>query len=236
VLTAPALTPATGGLQMALQKLNGAQYKVTLNALEEDTRTNTLSAPILMTLNNQEATIMVGTQYPIIETTTVPGSTNNITAGSLQEYKDIGIQLNVVPQIWGNKEDYINLIVHTAVSSYTNTVNVTDGGVSIVSYPIIDNREAETQLTIPDNGTVMLGGLLKDVTTKQVIGVPILDKIPYLGQLFRTTISNKQKMELIIFITARIMKPGEELPPNIVNTKSTERQFLEQEIPNLRSR
>jgi type IV pilus assembly protein PilQ len=218
------LTPLTGGMTFAFQQLTGTQAQVVLNALEENTKTNTLSAPILMTLNNQEATILVGTQYPIIDTT-VSTSTNNVVGGSLEEYKDIGIQLNVVPQIWGEKEDLINLIIHPVVSSFTNTVDVTDNGVKLVSYPIIDTREAETQLILPDNGTVMLGGLIKENKTNQVIGIPLLDKLPFIGQLFRTDIKGKTKTELIIFITAHIMKPGEEVSPEIMNTKPIEAKF-----------
>ena len=220
-----ALTTANGGAQFMFQHLTGAQFEVILHALEENSKSNMLSAPILMTLNNQEATILIGTKYPIIQTE-VSSQTNNIVGGSLQEYKDIGIQLNVVPQIWGEKENYINLIVHPAVSSYSTTAKVIDqAGTTLVQYPIISTREAQTQLIIPDNGTVMMGGLLKDVESSQVIGVPFLSKIPFLGALFKRNVKTTDKVELVIFITAHIMTPEEQVPPGIMDTASVEKNF-----------
>ncbi len=232
-LTPPGtVTPGTvasgnGGLQFSYQQLSGAQAQVILNALEENTKTDTLSAPILMALNNQEATILVGEQFPITQTT-VSSNTNNVVGGSLQYYQDIGIQLKVVPQIWGEKEDYINLIVHPVVSTTTSTVTIlggTDNSTPLNQYPIIDTQEAETQLIVPDNGTVMMGGLIKDQKGSQVIGVPFLDKLPFIGQFFRTTVKTKQKTELIIFITAHIMAPDEQVSPAIIDTKGMERHF-----------
>ena len=219
------LTSNNGGMQFMFQHLTGAQFEVVLHALEENSKSNMLSAPILMTLNNQEATILIGTKYPIIQTE-VSSTTNNIVGGSLQEYKDIGIQLNVVPQIWGEKENYINLIVHPAVSSYSTTAKVIDqSGTTLVQYPIISTREAQTQLIIPDNGTVMMGGLLQDVESAQVIGVPVLSKIPLLGALFRRNVKTTEKIELVIFITAHIMTPEEQVSPGIMDTVSVERNF-----------
>ena len=220
-----ALTTANGGAQFLFKHLTSTQFEIILHALEENSKTNTLSAPILMTLNNQEATILIGTKFPIIQTT-VSTSTNNIIGGSLQEYKDIGIQLNVVPQIWGEKENFINLIVHPAVSSYSTTAKVLDqNGVTLVEYPIISTREAETQLVVPDNGTVMMGGLLKDVQNNQVIGVPFLSKIPLLGNLFNRIVKGTDKIELIIFITAHIMQPGEAVSSEIIDTAAVQAHF-----------
>ncbi len=219
------LTAANSGAQFLFKHLTSTQFEVILHALEENSKSNTLSAPILMTLNNQEATILIGTKFPIIQTT-VSTTTNNIIGGSLQEYKDIGIQLNVVPQIWGEKENYINLIVHPAVSSYSTTAKVVDqNGVTLVEYPIISTREAETQLTIPDNGTVMMGGLLKDVQNDQVVGIPFLSKIPVLGHLFDRTVKGTDKIELVIFITAHIMAPDEQVSSNIIDTQAIEGKF-----------
>jgi type IV pilus secretin PilQ/predicted competence protein len=226
-----ALTTLNGGGLFGYRHLSGTQFEVILHALEENSKTNTLSAPILMTLNNQEATILVGTKFPIIQTT-VSTTTNNIIGGSLQEYKDIGIQLNVVPQIWGDKEDYINLIVHPAVSSFSTTEKVIDqNGTTLVEYPIISTREAETQLIIPDNGTVMMGGLLKDVKNNQIIGVPFFSKIPMIGSLFDRNVHGTEKVELVIFITAHIMAPGEDVSSNIIDTTGVQAHFEEPVMP-----
>ncbi len=221
------LTTGNGGGQFMFQHLTGAQFEVAMHALEENSKTNMLSAPILTTLNNQEATILIGTKYPIIKTD-VSTQTNDILGGSLQEYKDIGIQLNVVPQIWGEKQNYINLIVHPAVSSYSTTAKVLGGAsgtTTLVQYPIIDTREAQTQVIIPDNGTVMMGGLIKDVASDQVIGIPVLSRIPLLGALFKRHVKGMTKVELVIFITAHIMGPDEQIAPEFMDTAAVEKYF-----------
>lgn len=222
------LTTANSGGQFLFKQLSGTQYEIILHALEEKTGATTLSAPILTALNNQEATILVGEQFPIIQTT-VSTTTNNIIGGSLQQYQDIGIKLSVVPQIWGEKQSYINLIVHPVVSTTTTSEKVIDGttNTTLVEYPIINTQEAETQLVIPDNGTVMMGGLITDQKNDQVIGVPFLSELPFIGRFFDRTVKNKKKVELLIFITTHIMAPEEQVAPGIVDTSAVEGHFVD---------
>ncbi|MGE5308359.1 MAG: secretin and TonB N-terminal domain-containing protein [Deltaproteobacteria bacterium] len=224
------LTTANSGLKLQYQHLSGTQFEVILHALEEKDKINTLSAPVVLTLNNQEASILIGTKFPIIKTD-VSTATNYVVGGSLQEYKDIGIQLNVVPQIWGDNDQYINMIVHPAISSFSSTEKVvSQNGTILVEYPIISTREAETQMVVKDGETVMIGGLLKDVKENEVIGIPVLSKIPLIGGLFRRHTNNSQKMDLLIFITAQIIKPGDLLPQEIVNTGNVEQNFPKEKV------
>jgi type II secretory pathway component GspD/PulD (secretin) len=175
-----------------------------LHALEEDSRTNTLSAPRIMALNNQEATILVGTRYPILkQDTTSSSSSATVTTVTLDYYQDIGIQLNVVPQVGAN--DCVNMVVHPAVTSYTSTL----GGSGVAQYPIIETREAETRILMNDGDTIVIGGLLKDVKIKTRQGVPFLSKIPFLGLLFSRETYDMAKMDLLIFITANIIKDND---------------------------
>ena len=213
--TPSAFVPKATGLsadnfQFVYKKLTGSQFEVIFHALEEDARTNTLSAPTILTLDNQEASILVGTKYPIIKTE-ISTETSQVTGGSLDYYQDIGIQLNVVPQISGENSEFINMIIHPAVTSTSSSVEVTasNGNTAIVTYPIINSREAETQVMVKDNETIVIGGLLKDVKTKQEIGVPILKDLPVLGWFFRRNTYDTGKIDLLIFITAKIVKPGE---------------------------
>lgn len=224
------LTTGNAGLKLLVKHLTGAQFEVVLHALEEDAKTNTLSAPMILTLNNQEASILVGTKFPIIKTD-VSTQTNYVIGGSLQEYKDIGIQLNVVPQIWGEKDEFINMIIHPAVSSYSTTEKVTSqDGTILVQYPIISIREAETQLVLKDGETVAMGGLFKDVRSKEKIGIPFLGKIPFLGALFRRDTNTTEKVDLLIFITAQIIKPGELAPTEILDTARVAENFPKERI------
>ncbi len=211
------LTADNAGLKFLFKRITGAQFEVVLHALEEDTRSNILSAPIILTLNNQEATILVGTKFPIIETD-VSTESAQVIGGSLKEYKDIGIQLSVVPQICGENDDFINVILHPAVTSYTQTSKVTNAaGATLVEYPIIVSREAETQMLIKDGETVVMGGLLKDVNSKQEVGVPFLRKIPIIGFLFKRQTRDTEKIDLLIFITAKVITSEEGIPQDILN-------------------
>ena len=204
--------PFNTGLEVLFQKLAGTQFEVMLHALEEDINTNTLSAPRIVALNNQEATILVGTKYTILKqdiTGVGSGSTISIT---LDYYQNIGIQLNVIPQIGANK--YINMVVHPAVSSFTQTLGTNN-------YPIIDTREAETRVLMKDGETVVIGGLLKDVKSKNMTGIPYLSKIPIIGMAFRRDTDDIAKIDLLIFITARIIEDGQTSEAEIAKWQET---------------
>jgi len=198
-----ATTPYNTGLSLLFQKLSGTQFSVLLHALEEDVHTNTLSAPTIAALNNQEATILIGTKYPILTTNVSTGSSSPVTTTTLNYYQDIGIQLNVVPQIGEN--NYINMVIHPAVTTQNGSVS---GAGTTNTYPIIDIREAETRILMKDGETVVIGGLLKDIKSKGKQGIPFLSKIPVLGALFRRDTDDTQKIDLLIFITANVVKEG----------------------------
>ena len=203
------LNTSTVGLKLLFKKLTGAQFEVILHALEEDVHTNTLSAPRIMALNNQEASILIGTKFPILKSDVSTQSAGQTVSVSLDYYQDIGIQLNVVPQIGAN--NYINMVVHPAISSITTT----DRSITSANYPVIDIREAETRVMMKDGETVVIGGLLKDVKNKETMGVPFLSKIPLLGLFFQRETLDTQKIDLIIFITAHLVKEGEFTPEEI---------------------
>lgn len=189
------LSPENAGLQLILKKLMGSKFEVIFHMLQEDVHSNLLSAPRIVTLDNQEATILVGEKYPILSTD-VSGTDTTTTTTSLDYYQDIGIQLNVVPQICGG--DKINMIIHPAVTSFTQTVGTN-------AYPRITTREAETQVIIDNGETLVIGGLIQDYEDVSKIGAPFLSKIPLLGLLFRRDTNDIDKIELLIFITATIV-------------------------------
>lgn len=189
------------GLELIFKKLTGTEFEIIIHALQEDVDTNILSAPRVVTLNNQEATILVGRKYPIVKEEFTAGYTA-VKTHSLEEWLNYGIQLNVVPQICGTDE--INMIVHPSVTSLVGTLGGED-----VAYPILDIREAETQILMKDGETVVIGGLLKDVVREGVYKVPFLGDIPLLGLLFQRKTYDTGKVDLLIFITAHIIKTDE---------------------------
>lgn len=205
------LDTSDSGLKVAFRKLTGAEFETIVHALEEDVHSNTLSAPSILTLNNQEASILIGEKYPIVKTETSE-ETGGIVGGSLEKYENIGIQLNVVPQIAGVNGDYINMIIHPAVTSFSTTVDIqTAEGTVLAKYPRIQSREIETQILMKDGETVVIGGLLKDVQYKTKTGVPLLSSIPMLGKLFTRYTNDIEKVDLLIFITAKVVKPQQTL-------------------------
>jgi len=135
----PTMTPGNSGFEFNFAKVNGTKFEVVLHALQEDEDTNTLSTPTILTMDGREATILVGQQFPIIETTSSTMDSNTV-GGSLSYYQNIGIQLRVVPQIVGDNDDMVNLLVHPTVSNQNGTVDVsgTVADSTIASYPIID--------------------------------------------------------------------------------------------------
>lgn len=209
----PGTYPYRAGMELLFKKLTGDKFEVIIHALDEDARTNTLSSPRIVTLDNQEASILVGYHTPILTSSVTAASTSTgpTQIQTLDYYQEIGIRLNVVPQVGEN--DYINMLIHPSVTSSNSSVTATniagtgaDAITSAINYPIIDVREAQTQVMMKDGETVVIGGLIKDVKGKETIGIPFISKIPLLGDLFKRDINTISKVDLLIFITAHIIK------------------------------
>jgi len=213
--------PYNAGGEFIFQKLTGTKFEAVIHALEDDANTNTLSAPSLFTLDNQEASMLVGYHTPILESTVTAGTsgTNATVTQTLDYYQEIGIRLNVVPQI--SEEGYINMIIHPSITSSNSSVTATSTAGSATDttttdYPIIDVREVQTQVLVKDGESIVIGGLLKDVKSKEIIGIPFLKDLPWgLGKIFGRETTKNQKIDLLIFITAKIIKEGEYTPEEI---------------------
>lgn len=220
--TFPGAYPYKAGLEVIFKKVSGTQFESIIHALEEDARTNTLSSPRIMTLDNQEASILVGYHTPILNSTVSAGTDTSgpTQTQSLDYYQEIGIRLNVVPQI--SEENYINMIVHPSVTSSNSSItatNVAGTGASAITntvdYPVIDVREAQTQIMMKDGETIVIGGLMKDVKSKQKIGIPFISKIPLIGSFFSRETVDTAKIDLMIFITASIVDEKDFTPEKI---------------------
>lgn len=188
----------TGG-QLLFQQLTDIQFSVLLNMLEDERGANVLSSPRIMTLNNQEARIIVGEKFPILtyQNTATAGAAGLVTETSLDYYEKIGIQLAVVPQICdGNR---INMTVRPSVTDRTSLVE---------TYPVLSTREAETQILVNNGETVVIGGLVRERDRNEQYRVPFFGQIPLLGWLFKRDVTMKEKVDLLIFLTATIHEPG----------------------------
>lgn len=212
--------PYNAGAEFIFQKLTGTKFEAVLHALEDTANTNTLSAPSILTLDNQEASMLVGYHTPILQSTVTAGTsgTNSTVTQTLDYYQEIGIRLNVVPQI--SEEGYINMIIHPSITSSNSNVTATSTAGSATDatttlYPIIDVREVQTQVLLKDKETIVIGGLLKDLKGKEIIGIPFLKDLPWVGKLFGRETDTITKIDLLIFITARIINENEYTPEEL---------------------
>ncbi|NRA25634.1 MAG: hypothetical protein HRU10_00090 [Opitutales bacterium] len=174
-------------------------FNVILSALENYSDVELVSNPTVVTLNNESALISIGERFPI------PNYTYNEERGSYEvsnfNYEDIGIKLNVTPQV--NSAGFINLDILPEVSSRQGTVSF--GGASGAEIPIIASRRTETTISLKDGYTLAIGGLMENQTENGETKVPLLGDIPGLGRLFRSTTKSESKRNLIIFITAKTL-------------------------------
>jgi type IV pilus assembly protein PilQ len=195
--------------QRAFAAKTAGSLQGAIRAIQKDRDTKVLSAPRILTMNNQEATIIVGQKYPIIESNVSGGSGANNTSTTLDYYENIGIQLNVVPQICDDA--HINMIVHPSVSSIVGfesgavSTGSSTNSVALTQYPVIDTRETETQILLKNKETTVIGGLLQDRKGTLQSKVPFLGDIPFIGRLFRRDTTDNRTINLMIFLSATIV-------------------------------
>jgi general secretion pathway protein D len=179
--------------------------QVAIHALETNGRTQVLSAPSLVVMNNENAQIQVGDNIPISQTTVNTGVSN--TTLSSVEYLQTGVILNVVPRI--NPGGLVYMDIQQQVSD-------ADGTVTVNGNPRISTRSVSTQVAAQSGQTVLLGGLIKQDNSDSVSAVPYLGRVPGLGWLFGNRSRSKDRTELLVLIT-----------PRVINSSSQARQVTD---------
>ncbi|WP_321800444.1 type II secretion system secretin GspD [Caballeronia sp. J97] len=169
-------------------------------ALQSNSDVNVLSTPSLITLNNHEARILVGTNVPIESGSysTNTTSSSSVSAFNTYDRKDVGVMLNVKPQI--NQGGTVTLQVYQEDSAVQSGTADQAGGYSI------DKRSLQTTILADDGQIVVLGGLISDNYTNGNTRVPWVSKIPVLGALFRHETKTRQKTNLLIFLRPVIVR------------------------------
>ncbi|MFW6457379.1 MAG: type II secretion system protein GspD [Planctomycetota bacterium] len=196
--------PYDAGMNLLFSKIGGSEYEVLIHALEQNTDAEVLSEPKLLTLDGREAVFLVGTRFPILDTEVSGTETTQVTT-SLDYYENIGIQLNVVPQI--QDDGHVNMVIHPVVSERSETVNARGSeGQTLAEYPVIETRETELQVMTKSGETIVIAGLLKNVKRETTTGVPVLQHIPLLGALFRRDVETTEKVDLLIFLSANVIE------------------------------
>jgi len=171
-----------------------------INAVQQDNKSNILSTPSVVTLDNQEAKILVGQEVPI--TTGEKLGNNFDNAFRTVQRQNVGIQLEVKPQV--NEGDAIKLFIRQEVSSIAGPVSSNGNDL------ILNKREIQTTVTVDDGQIVALGGLLDDNERRTIEKIPLLGDIPGLGQLFRSRAKSREKTNLMVFIRPTILRNAED--------------------------
>lgn len=174
-------------------------FGIILSALETSTDVELVSNPTIVTMNNKAAQINIGEEYPI------PRYRYNQETGTFEisdfEYKPIGVNLSVLPQI--NSAGFINLDIQPEISSRTGVVEF--GGASGASIPIITVRKTDSSVSIKSGYTLAIGGLIQTDQEDSSTSVPVLGSLPGLGRLFSSEGYSRERRNLVVFITAKIL-------------------------------
>ncbi|MBF0479682.1 MAG: hypothetical protein HQL26_09395 [Candidatus Omnitrophica bacterium] len=198
-VTTTTTTPAATQGQMGIGTLTANEH-VMLQALDSFGHTDILSTPRITTINNKKASIHVGTNQPYTtsQTTTTTGAPS--TTAQSANFIEVGIKLSVTPTI--HDDNFITMDIKPEVSSVQG--NYTSGDKSTI-IPIVQTTEAETNVTVKDGATIVIGGLMQNTVQKNVSKVPILGDIPLIKYAFRNEDKKMEKKELVIFLKPTII-------------------------------
>ncbi|MGM0525196.1 MAG: type II secretion system secretin GspD [Pseudomonadota bacterium] len=173
-------------------------WAAVVQAVSQDTNSNILATPSIVTVDNEEASFLVGQEVPTITGSTV-GSDNDNPFQTVDR-QEVGIKLKVTPQI--NEGDAVQMTIEQEVSSLSGATSVDI---------IVNKRELKTTVMANDGETIVLGGLIDEDVQESVQKIPLLGDIPFLGKLFSSTSTSTQKRNLMVFLRPTIVRDGSKL-------------------------
>ncbi len=176
---------------------NGSNISVVLNALEQVTHIEVISSPEVMVLNNQTASLQVGDSVPIVTEQAVGTVTTDAPIVNSVQYEDTGVILKVTPRV--NRGGMVMMDIAQEVSQVTSTTS------STIQSPTIQQRKISTSVAVQDSETIALGGLISDSRNRNKTGIPLLQDIPVLGNLFRDSDYGHSRTELMVLITPHVV-------------------------------
>ena len=188
-----------GGEEVTIPALS-----VLIDLSENDSNVNVLSAPRLLTSDNEEAEIVVGSNVPIITSKTTDNSGNPVNS---VERQDAALTLRFTPQI--TEGDNVRLKIFQEISAVAPTNP--DVGTPDEVGPTLTKRLIRNTIIARDGQTVVLGGLFQTERQKQTFRTPFLSDIPFLGRLFTRNVDDEKKTSLLIFITPRVIRSDEDM-------------------------
>lgn len=197
--TATATQPSQAGTRDFILRLTGGRggvnFDVALNALQSRGDVRVLSLPVIIAENNRQAILNVGSSRPFVQVS--QSSQLGAAGGVVQtvQYIDVGTVLTITPTI--NPDGYVNLQVQQTANSASNEIQF--------DAPVINKREATTQVFIRDGQTTVIGGLADNSSSNSESGIPFLSRIPGLGWLFGNKQKNRLTSELFLFLTPHVI-------------------------------
>ena len=195
--------PNLNGLMFTRGFIDGsARVDATLEAIAQNNEVRLLARPSLTVGNNQEGEIQIGAEVPV-------EAGESISAGGLSttniQYRDTGIGLLITPQI--NEDGVVNLIINQTLRSVDNSAS------GINNNPVFNNQEITTTVVVKNGDNIVLGGLIQTDTEALNTGVPLLNRVPGLGNLFSYQQDNQERRELLIVLRPEVINLNDQAGP-----------------------
>jgi general secretion pathway protein D len=212
----PAASIGGGVGTLSIGTMGSGTFNDVIQALDTFGKSRTLSSPRLAVINNQEASILIGSTIPYTTSTTTSTSTQPVTSEAVS-FIDIGVKLHVTPMI--HDDGYVTMKIKPEISNQEATP-YKDANNNVI--PIVDTSEVQTTVRVKDGVTIIIGGLMKDEVSNNKTKVPVLGDLPFLGKAFNTENRNTQKTEIVIFLTPHIINGDiHQDPDEYVNSSPT---------------
>ena len=202
ISAAAAGTLPSSGFNIGLAHKFGSYYTLgaLARALDSTTGTNILSTPNLVTLDNEEAKIVVGQNVPFITGSFTNTGTATTSPFQTIERKDVGTTLRIKPQIGENGTVRMTIYQESSSVATTTAVGTDNAG------PTTNKRSIESTIVVDDGQIIVLGGLIEDNYTSNRSKVPLLGDIPFLGALFRSENRTRKRTNLMVFLRPVVMR------------------------------
>ncbi len=179
---------------------NAGSLTGVLNALEAKTKVNVVSAPKLVVINNQTATLQVGDQVPVLTQNSTATIDPNAPVINAIEYRDTGVILRITPRVNGSG------VVLLDISQEVSDVISSRASGSGINSPTISTRRVSTSVAVQDGEVMALGGLIRNAQTRDRQGIPFLSQIPIIGSIFGRQVEAVDKVELVILLKPRVIR------------------------------
>ena len=180
--------------------VNGAAFNDIIQALDVFGKSRALSSPRLAVINNQEASILIGSHTPYTTSTTTANTTQPVTAEAVS-FVDTGVKLHVTPII--HDDGFITMKIKPEISDIGSYF--IDHGNGDNKIPIVDSSEVQTTVRVKNGVTIIIGGLMKNELSNNKTKIPVLGDLPLIGKAFSNEDRSVHKTEIVIFLTPHII-------------------------------